>query len=124
MTLPAPAQVMAAINTDAANLDTASKELFRAIEERGEAQAAYDHALNAELIRIRDEAHRLGERLPAEDLRKAIAHGKIDRSVYADFLTATAKVEAMKARTRAISDAMSGRQSLLAAMRDEARAAA
>ncbi len=114
---------MEAISDDAGSLDAASKALYAAITRRAEATNAYQGAMEAALIEIRDEFAAKGERLPAEDLRTALAHQRIERKVYADYLTAQAQVEAMKARTRAISDAMSGRQSLLAALRDELKAA-
>ena len=122
--LPSPGAVIAAIDEDARNLDTASKELYKAITKKADAERAYEQALRTQLITIFDESKSAGERMPAEDVRKALAHRKIDNKLWADYIVAVAKVEAMTARTRAITAAMNGRQSLLAALRDELRAAA
>ena len=122
--LPAPGAVIAQIDADAQALDTASKSLYRAIKNKAEAEQEYEKELRTQLITIFNDAKANGERMPAEDLRKALAHKQIPHKVYADYIVAVAEVEAMTARTRAITAAMNGRQSLLAALRDELRAAA
>lgn len=122
MSLPAPAKIIAAIDQDAASLDEASKLLYSAILERSEATRSYEMAMGKALIALRDEYKQSGERMPAEDLRKAIAHSRIPDKTYATYLTSTAKVDAMTARTRAITAAMNGRQSVLSALKEELRA--
>lgn len=122
--LPSPGAVIKEINADAASLDTASKTLYKAITEKAQAEDAYKRALNVELIKIFNDFKKRGERMPAEDIRTALAHEEIDDQTYTDYIVAVAEVDAMTARARAITSAMSGRQSLLAALRDELRAAA
>ena len=120
--LPSPGAVINAIDEDAKALDTASKELYKAITNKAEKEQAYDQAFQTQLITIFNDCKTRGERMPAEDVRKALAHKEIPHKVYADYIIAVAQVEAMTARTRAITAAMNGRQSLLAALRDELRA--
>jgi hypothetical protein len=58
--------------------------------------------------------------MPAEDLRRAMAHQRIDRKLYGEHLTAQARVEGGKAYLRALTAAVSARQSVLSALRAEA----
>jgi hypothetical protein len=116
-----PVSVMAAIDGDARALDAASARLGRAIKEFAEAQRAYDSAVQGELVRIYNAAKEEGGRPPAEDVRKAQAHQRVDQDVYARFLSLQAQVDALKQYCRSRESILSARQSLLSALRAEAR---
>jgi hypothetical protein len=114
-----PARVMLQLDTAARQIDATSKELGQAIKSRADAENEYRRLLEIALIEIKDEHADEGKRLPAEDLRTAMAHQRIDRTAYATYLTAEAKVNALTAFLRGLSAATSARQSLLSALRLE-----
>jgi hypothetical protein len=113
---------MAAIEADAHSLDSGGRELATAIKRAVDVTQRYEIAFESELIKIYDTAKRSGERMPAEDVRKAMAHASVDHSVYARFLTSQAEIEALKAWTKTTAAALSARQTLLNVLRDELRA--
>lgn len=90
--------------------------LHEAIERYEVAEAAYEKAVQTQLIAIYHKAKEAGERLPAEDIRRALAHQEISNEIYAEFLTTKATKEALQTRYRALSAAVSARQSLLKAL--------
>lgn len=116
-----PVDVMVAIDSDAALLDQASKDLYDSIRAVATAEREYEHARSVKLIELMDEYRQAGERLPAEDLRNALVHKRIDKRLYGDWLSAKARADALRASTRAKENALSARQSLLSTLREEAR---
>ena len=117
-----PHELMAQIEADARSLDAGGRQLAKAIQQAVQVSRDYERAMQSELITIYDAAKRSGERMPAEDVRRAMAHKAVDHNVYAQFLIKQAEIEALKAWTRTTMAALSAKQSLLAAMRDELRA--
>jgi hypothetical protein len=115
-----PPTLLAKLDADAAALDVAGKELAHAIGDAAKAAANYERAMQSALLELRDEHAKSGERMPAEDLRRAMAHQRIDRKLYGEHLTAQARVEGGKAYLRALTAAVSARQSVLSALRAEA----
>jgi hypothetical protein len=115
---------MEQIENLASEIDTTGKQLAKAIKDASEMRVDYVRAFEGELIKIRDEHKESGERLPAEEMRAALAHQRLDRFIYAKHLTAEAHVDALKAYLRALEASTSARQSLLATMREEVRLAA
>lgn len=116
-----PVAVMNAIDSAAALLDQDSRDLHEAITNLQTAQAIYEQARTTALIELMDQYKEAGERLPAEDLRAALVHRRVEAKVYGDFLSAKARVEAIKASSRARENALSARQSLLSTLREEAK---
>lgn len=119
MTVPDPGALMGEIHALAVALDKGQRELSAAIRELGEVEAEYERAFNRELLVIRDDAVRRGERVPAEDLRRAMAHSAIAPELYARYLRARAAVDAGRAWLRATEAGLSARQSLLSAFKAE-----
>jgi hypothetical protein len=122
--LASPYELMAQIDRDARALDQGGRQLAKAIQDLAKVEVNYQREYEKELISIYHGAKETGDRMPAEDIRRALAHRKIDHAVYGAFLTKTAEVEALKSWTRTVAGALSARQSLLAALRAELQAAA
>ena len=118
-----PAQVMEQIDKGAKALDGGGKELGKAITEAAKTELAYKESLEKALLEVRDGYRESGERMPAEDLRLAEAHQKVNGATYAKYLTSKARVDALRAWLRALEAQVSARQSLLRALTEEARAA-
>lgn len=117
-----PIEVMNRISEDAAALDGDGKDIHDAILDLQEAEQAYQEARNIALIELMDEYKAAGERLPAEDMRSALVHRRVDKKLYGRYLSAKARTEALRAWTRTRENALSARQSLLSTLREEARA--
>jgi hypothetical protein len=118
-----PVALIEQINRDARRLDSGGRRLASAIKELSELETDYRKHVEEARIRIYHDSKESGERMPAEDIRDALAHRQIPSDVYAKFLTARAEVDALKAWTRTVEHAVSARQSLLAALREELRTA-
>lgn len=120
--LPGPYEIMDAIHVGCVDLDTIGRELAIAIEEQALCQAEYEQGIEIAKLQIFHEYRERKERLPAEDLRTALAHARVGREAYGSWLTARAKSDALRAKARCVENALSGRQSLLAALKAEAKA--
>jgi hypothetical protein len=117
-----PYALIAEIDRNAREIDAGGRTLAKAIVEFAKVTQVYEAAIESEKIRIFDAAKNAGERMPAEDIRNAIAHRAVDSGVYARYLAKLAEIDALKAWTKTLASAMSARQSLLAAMREEVKA--
>lgn len=111
-----PGALMNAVEDGASRLEAASDALYAAVKEAGEAERAYEQAFEQELLRIYHDSRRNGERMPAEDVRKALAHENVDDGVYAAHLMAKAELAAQEKLFRGIEKAVSARQSVLRAL--------
>jgi hypothetical protein len=105
--------LQAAIELGAERLEKAAGAIHHATIEAGEAEHAYEKALEKELLTIYHEAKRAGERMPAEDVRRAIAHEQIEDEVYALHLHKKAHLAAQEKLFKGLQAALSARQSLL-----------
>lgn len=114
---------MVSIDRSAASLDDGGRKLAKSISRLGDLERDYNRAVECALIKLYDQAKRTGERLPAEDVRQALAHAEVPSDIYGAFLSAKAEVDAGKAWLRSLEAAVNARQSLLKAMRDELAAA-
>lgn len=108
-----PLAIMKAVDEGAAKLEKAADTIANAVRDAAECEAAYDEAMEKELIRLYDSAKRAGERLPAEDVRTALAHEKVEAGVWAGHLMAKANLAALDKQMKGLSAAVSARQSLL-----------
>jgi hypothetical protein len=124
MSVPDPATLMGEIHASARAIDAGSKQLGQAIRRLAQTQETYEAAQESALILIRDEAVTAGERVPAEDLRRAMAHRRVPSEIYGAYLQNQAEVDGLKAWLRAQEAALSARQSLLSALRAELGATA
>lgn len=96
---------------------------MREMVERGQSYAAarrtlatakgeYEQAMSKELVRLRDEYRTSGERLPSEEMRRAICHQRIGDE-YPLLLAAEAECDAMERLLRVDQTHCSGLQSEL-----------
>lgn len=119
-----PHQLMVSIEHSARLLDSAGARLAAVTKKLSTVQAEYEAAFEAALITIYDASVKNGARMPAEDVRKAMAHQQIPSKLYGDFLATKAELDALRAWTRATEAALSARQSLLSTLRAELQVAA
>jgi DNA-binding transcriptional regulator YiaG len=115
---------MSAIDADARSLDAAGRRLAQAIQKLSGLEMQYEQAVQEQLVTLHHESKESGERLPAEDIRRALAHRKVSREVYGAYLASRAEVDALRAWCRATEASLSAKQSLLNAMKAELRAVA
>jgi len=115
-----PAQLMAAIDMDCRALDAAGKELGHKTKQLAEAELAYGDAFEAELAVLVEEHQASGERLPGEDVRRALIHARIDRALYRAKHQLRREVEALEKWGRMKEKTLSGRQSELSFLKAEA----
>jgi hypothetical protein len=108
--------VMAEVEEGAGRLEKAADVMDAATRRYEQAENAYSRAVEVELVRIHHEAKQAGERPPAEDLRRALAHAAIEDGIYEEYLAAKAELAARTSRYRALSASVSARQSLLKAL--------
>jgi hypothetical protein len=96
---------------------------MREMVERGQAYAAarrtlatakaeYERAMSRELVKLRDSYRQSGERLPSEEMRRAICHQEITDE-YPLLLAAEAECDAMERLLRVDQTRCSGLQSEL-----------
>lgn len=114
--LPSPAAVIAFLDEAASELDKLGKELEAAHLLLGEAEAEYEEKKDIALIDILAEYE--GRRLPGEDVRLALAHKRMDFSVYVRYKKAKRLVEGINSNVRRRETAVNARQSTLKALRE------
>jgi hypothetical protein len=102
---------MQAVERGASRLEQLSDKLAQAIRDAAIAETAYECEVEKELLRIYH-LHK-GGRMPAEDIRKALAHEAVPDGVHAAHLMAKANLAATDKQMRGLSAAVSARQSLL-----------
>lgn len=121
--LSTPHELMAAIDADARSLDAGGRRLAQAIQKLSTHEHNYEKHVQDALITIYHDSKESGQRMPAEDVRTALAHRKVPAEVYGAFLATKAEVDALKAWCRVTESSLSAKQSLLNAMKAELRAA-
>lgn len=122
--LSSPHELMSAIDAAARSLDAGGRRLAQAIQKLSTHEQNYEKARQDALITIYHDAKESGQRMPAEDVRQALAHRQVPNEVYGAFLAAKAEVDALKAWCRVTEASLSARQTLLNVMKAELRAAA
>lgn len=111
-----PGETMSAVERGADRLEQAADVMYDATRRFENAENTYNRAVEAELVRIFHDHKQSGERIPAEDLRRALAHAAIEGGIYDEYLAAKAELSAREKRYRALAAAVSARQSLLKAL--------
>jgi hypothetical protein len=108
-----PGIVMQEVEDGAGRLEAAADAMYESTLRYEKAEAAYERATQTEIVRVYHDSKKRGERPPAEDLRKALAHAAIEPGIYEEFLAAKAELAARTSRYRALAASVSARQSLL-----------
>ena len=117
--LSSPHELMAQIEADARSLDSGGRQLAKSIQKLSGLEQKYQAAVQSALIEMYHVAKEGGERLPAEDVRQALAHRQVPKEIYGSYLAGKAEVDALRAWCRTMESALSARQSLLSALRAE-----
>jgi hypothetical protein len=108
-----PGATLKAVDDGAERLEKAAESLHAAVLDAEKASQTYDEAYEKELLRIYDEAKKSGERMPAEDVRRALAHHRIESKVYIAHVETKAKLAAQEKLFRGLEKSVSARQSVL-----------
>lgn len=116
-----PAQVMEALGSDAENLDEIQKLLNTANDLLNQTEARWDECYDAIAEDLKDELVKAGSTKDPSEHRIVSETRRKHRDVYVNYRRAQRAVATLERRLSAIGKAMNGRQSLLAAMRDEAQ---
>lgn len=107
-----PSLVLAELGRAMADMSERGKEYAVARRSLARAKADYEKAMSAELVKLRDEYRTSGERLPSEEMRKAICHQRISQE-YPILLAAEAESDAVERLLRVDQALVSGLQSEL-----------
>jgi hypothetical protein len=116
-----PALVMAGMDADVQLLDTIGKQLDTATQALNVAEERWDIVLDTVTATLEEEYAEAGRKSVPEHTALSAAR-RTDRVAYAEWRRARREVERLQARRQTVSAALSGRQSQLGALRDEARA--
>lgn len=111
-----PGEILREVDEGGDAIDQAASEHAEALTAEAYAEAAYDREFESQVLTIYHEAKRNGERLPAEDVRKAIAHDQMDDELYANHLMTKAQAAATEKTLRAVLARVSAKQSVLRAL--------
>ena len=108
-----PGELEVTVEEGASRLEAAAEALYHAHRQASEAELAYDKAFEIELLRIYDAAKQAGERMPAEDVRRAIAHRSMGEEAYTRHMKAKGELAGQEKLFKGLSGAVNARQSLL-----------
>jgi len=114
-----PGDVLGDIDRICTELEAAGDRYSEEREKLARHEMLYEQAVAVELLKIYEASKDSGERLPAEDLRKAMAHTKIKGETWASYLTAKARVDALDKWIKTRQSILSALQSELSQLRVE-----
>lgn len=121
--LPHPATIMAFLDEKAVELDSLGKQLEAAHIGLGDAEVEWEDALDDALLKIHDDCHARDERMPAADVRSALARRDAEaRTKYGTYRRAKRLCEGLEKRGRVMDTAVSARQSTLKRLEAELNA--
>lgn len=115
-----PQAVLEAITEDRAEIIRLGVEFDKARNALGDKEFEYEKACAKALTRFEVGRRELGEKLPAEDVRKAHTHGQIDKELK-EFLEAKASVDSLDKLIRIRTAHLTSLQSELSYMTEELR---
>jgi hypothetical protein len=114
-----PAHVLTDIQVVRGELRALGAQYTAARQALVRAEIAYEKAIAGAIIVLTSEYKKSGERLPAEDVRKALAHNAIDDEVWSTYLSTKAQVDSMEKLFKVHQSVLSGLQSELQMMKQE-----
>lgn len=119
-----PQHVLDALGTDLEALDRLGKAIYHATDELSEAESAWEALVDATVESLKDDMASEGRKGdPAEHYAVSVCR-KQHRAEYQRYRRAKRDLERLQALSQVRRQMCSGRQSQLAALRDEARAPA
>jgi hypothetical protein len=119
--VPSPGVIMVFLEEKAIEIDELGKALEAAHLELGDAEAEWEQKLDGVLIKIVEEHKAEGERVPAADIRMAMARERVGFEPYGRYIRAKRNCEGLEKHGRMLDTAISARQSTLRGLQEEAR---
>ena len=114
-----PAMLLQELGTEMRELTEAGESFSRARRVLARCQYTYEQGMSVQLITLRDEYQSAGERLPGEEMRKAICHSKMSDDERSNLLMSEAEVDALEKIIRVRTCVVSALQSELSFLRTE-----
>jgi hypothetical protein len=114
-----PAVLLAELAKEVTELSEASEGFGRARRTLARCQYVYEQAMAEKLIALRDETRESGERLPGEEMRRAICHSQMSDDERSNLLMSEAEVDALEKFIRVKTAVVSALQSELSFLRTE-----
>lgn len=122
MNTPNPDALLQEIESLKGELNSLGEEFRAARQQKAAMEQAYEKAISIIYIQLLDPDSRtkMGlEKLPAEDMRKAIAHSKMDENTWSAYLMSEADVESIGRLLRVKESILTGCQAQLNQLRVE-----
>lgn len=114
-----PAEVLSEIGAVKEALRKKVREFSDASDALVDLEVRYEKERARIAVRLFNEAKEKGERIPAEDIRTAIAHSEIEDGLWSSYLKKKAEVEGIKKTIGVMQSVLSAAQSELQFMRLE-----
>jgi NTP pyrophosphatase (non-canonical NTP hydrolase) len=114
-----PATLLRELAEEMRELSEAADSYGRARRKLAQSQVNYERAMTEQLIALQSEYRTAGERLPGEEMRKAICHDRIEDELRDFLLISEAEVEALDKFIRVKTAVVSALQSELSFLRTE-----
>ena len=114
-----PASLLRELGEEMRELSEAAEAFGQARRTLARCETIYERRMTEKLIELQSEYRESGERLPGEEMRKAICHSRLTDDERATLLIAEAEVAALDKFIRVKTTVISGIQSELSFMRTE-----
>lgn len=114
-----PASLLRELSEEMRELSDAAEAFGRARRSLARCETIYERRMTEKLIELQAEYRESGERLPGEEMRKAICHSRLTDDERSNLLIAEAEVAALDKFIRVKTTVISGIQSELSFMRTE-----
>lgn len=112
-----PMVVMEAIQRISLELEEVTRELAEWIQIEADSRISYTREFERALVELVGNYE--GQRLPGEEVRRALVHQQLSDDLIGHWLTAKTKLRQLEATSSGLSKSLSGLQSLLRTLRDE-----
>ena len=114
-----PAMLLSELGTEMRELQDSADSFSKARRILARCQYKYEQKMAERLIEIKDEYANSGERLPGEEMRRAICHSRMSDDERSNLLMSEAEVDALEKMIRVRTAVVSALQSELSFLRTE-----
>ena len=114
-----PARLLDELATEMRELSEAAESFSQARRTLARCQYTYERQMAEQLINLQDEYREAGERLPGEEMRRAICHSRMSDDERSNLLMSEAEVDALEKIIRVKTSVVSALQSELSFLRTE-----
>lgn len=114
-----PASLLRELSEEMRELSEAAEAFGQARRTLARCQTVYERRMTEKLIELQAEYRESGERLPGEEMRRAICHSRLTDDERTQLLISEAEVEALDKFIRVKTTVVSALQSELSFMRTE-----